>query len=434
MPSHLPNSSARPTRSHSGLAAIAAMLLIALSATVFVLFGYGRNSPAGRVTQQSTCAPNQISAHLPKNARLSNLAMISPDEGWLAGSTYDPPASGPVIPKSLILHYSHCQWTQEPITLPGVGLGIISVVSASNVWVEGYKESFQKDSQGEYEVLTTLALHYTGRQWQEVPFPITVSSDQVVADFTMISSTEGWILVEQRHSITWGPPYQLYHGVNGVWSRVSTPGYQNLWPVNPFAPGAAWLIGEDTATGLPRLLLYHNGMLTPMYTLPPNALLYVNADIQIEMDNPQSAWVSALMLNAHGQTGWLLLNCSLSSCSQSSLANDPRIQTSDTVEVFSADAGWAFLRKNQQGAYTQYIENVFRLHNGQWQGVPWPFHIASVSSIVQTGPNEYWAVADQSTILHFVNGIWTTSASTPTHSAPTPTPAPTSSLQPTATP
>jgi hypothetical protein len=309
--------------------------------------------------------------------------------------------------KSLILHYSHCQWTQEPIALSGVALGMISVVSASNVWVEGYKESFQKDSQGEYEVLTTIALHYTGRQWQETPFPITVSSDQVVADFAMISSTEGWLLVEQRNSITWGPPYQVYHGVNGVWSRVSAPGYQNLWPVKPFAPGAAWLIAADSATGLPRLLLYHNGTLTPMYTLPANALLSVNADIQIEMDGPQSAWVSALMLNTQGvQTGWLLLHCSLSSCSRSSLGDDPRIQTSDSVQVFFANSGWAFLRKNQQGAYTQYINNAFRLHNGQWQSVLWPFQIGSVGIIVQTGPNEYWALADHATILHFVNDAW----------------------------
>jgi hypothetical protein len=239
------------------------------------------------------------------------------------------------------------------------------------------------------------------------PFPISISPDKAVADFTMISSTEGWMLVEQRNATTWSTPYQLYHGVNGVWSLVSTPGYQNLWPVKPFASGAAWLIGEDSSTGQPHLLLYHNGTLTPMYTLPPNALLYANAGIQIEMDSPQSAWVSEPMLNSRGaQTGQLLLHCSLSSCRQSSLGNDPRIQTSDTVQIFSANAGWAFLRKDQQGAYTQYINEGLRLHNGTWQSAPWPFHVEVVSIIVQGGPNEYWALADHATILHFVNGAW----------------------------
>jgi hypothetical protein len=288
-PSHRPKTPKGPTRFLSGLSAIAALLLIALSAAVFVLFGYGRISHPRRVTEQSTCAPNQISAHLPKNARLIDLAMISPDEGWLVGNIYDPPASGPVIPISLILHYRHCQWTQEPINLPGVSLGLISVVSTSNVWVLGYKESVQRDSQGEYVVLTTLVLHYTGGRWQVTPFPVTISPNQSIIGFTMISSTEGWILVAQRNQIDWSIPYQLYHGVNGVWSLVSAPGYQNLWPVKPFAPGEAWLTGEDSATGLPRLLLYHYGTLTPMYTLPPQALLYGYGGYQIEMDSLQSA-------------------------------------------------------------------------------------------------------------------------------------------------
>jgi hypothetical protein len=86
--------------------------------------------------------------------------------------------------------------------------------------------------------------------------------------------------------------------VNGAWSLVSKPGYQNLWPVKPFAPGEAWLTGEDSATGLPRLLLYHNGRFTPVYTLPPQDLLYGYGGYQIEMDSPQSAWLTLQTTNA----------------------------------------------------------------------------------------------------------------------------------------
>jgi hypothetical protein len=318
-----------------------------------------------------------------------------------------------------------------------VGFGLISVVSASDVWVLGYKVSFQQDSQGEHEILTTLVLHYTGGQWQETPFPVAISPNQSIIGFTMVSSTEGWILVAQRNNTGWSVPYQLYHGVNGEWSVVSAPGYQNLWPIKPFAPGEAWLSGQDSATGLPRLLLYQNGTLTPMYALPPNALLYGHDYVQIEMDSPQSAWVTVLVLSARqAQTGWLLLHCSLSSCSQSSSVSDPRIQASDTVWVFSANAGWAFLRKNQQGAFTQYIDTVFRLHNGQWQSIPWPLRITIVDIGVAVGPNEYWALADSSTILHFADGKWTISAVVSSTTGPilTPVPNPTSSLQPTATP
>ncbi len=191
-----------------------------------------------------------------------------------------------------------------------------------------------------------------------------------------------------------------------MWSPVSTPGYQNLWLDKAFAPGEAWFTAEESATGQLILLLYRNGTLTPMYTLPANAFLYES--YQIQMDSPQSVWITVPMDNAQGaQTGWLLLHCSLSSCSQSSLLNDPRIQTSDTVQVFSASEGWAFRTRNQQGAPRGYIVEVFRLQNGQWQRVPWlSQQIAYMGSIVQVGPDEYWAIADGSTLLHFVNGAW----------------------------
>jgi hypothetical protein len=102
----------RPNRFLSGLAAIAAVLLIVLGATIFSLFGNGRISHPGPVLQQHTCAPNLASAQLPADVRLTDLAMISPNEGWLIGGTYDPKASGPSdISTSLILHYSHCRWT-----------------------------------------------------------------------------------------------------------------------------------------------------------------------------------------------------------------------------------------------------------------------------------------------------------------------------------
>jgi hypothetical protein len=393
-----------PNRYFTGLAAIVAVLLIALSATIFVLLANARRSPPGRVTQSPVCAPNQISAHLPKGVRLADVAMISADEGWLVGDVPDAGTSGPVLVKPLLLHYQHCQWTQEPITLSGVGLYRISAVSARDVWVLGIKESLQKTTQGVTTmVLTSLALHYTGGQWQVTPFPVTISHDQDIMRFTMVSSTEGWIEVGQRTQLGADAPYQLYHGVNGVWSLVSAPGYQHLLPIRSFASGATWLTADDSATNRLTLLLYHDGALMPMYTLP--AYTDLSADDQIHMDSPQSAWIAMQLRNGRGaQTGWLLLQCSLSSCRQSSLVNDPRIQMSDMVQVFSATEGWAF-SMSQQGA-PPGIESAFHLQNGHWQSVPWPFQqIEWVSVIVQIGPDEYWALTNSS-VLHFVNGAW----------------------------
>lgn len=404
------------------LPALAAVLVMTLGAALFgVLAHRAPPHPPAPVVQQPhpTCAPNQSSARLPKGNRLARLAMRSPDDGWAVGDTYvSGGGSAPSTATSLILHYSHCQWTPEPVQLPGVVFYRISAVSANNVWVWGFKLTATSPN-AQQPRLTSLLMHYTGGQWQETPFPISVPDNQIIMGFSMVAADEGWILVAQRNDKNgFGQPYQLYHGVKGVWSEIAAPGYHNLWLVKAFAPGAAWLTAEqDTSSATsgatsspPRvLLLYRDGTLTPLYTFPPNAFLAESG--QIQMDGSQDAWVTVQTYTTRGApSGWLLLHCSLSSCSQSSLLADPRIQASDHVQIFSATEGWAFLSNPptaspQAAPQTDPQSSIFRLHSGQWQRLSTPVLIGPVNDVQQVAPDEYWIVTSAA-LLHFANGSW----------------------------
>lgn len=392
------------------LPALAAVLVISLGAALFGMLAHRDHTQPSPVVQHPhpACAPNQSSARLLKGVRLARLAMTSPDEGWAVGVTYLP--GGTTSIASLILHYSHCQWTPEPIRLPGVGFYGISAISANDVWVWGFRETVQPDA-AQHLRLTSLLVHYAGGQWHETPFPIAVPDNQISMGFSMVSAAEGWILVAQRNDKNgYGPPYQLYHGVNGVWSQVAAPGYHDLWPVKVFAPGEAWLIAQqdtssDTASAQTVLLLYRDGTLTQLYTLPPS--VHQPEVGHIQMDGPQDAWVTMQTFTTTGApSGWLLLHCSLSSCSQSSLLDDPRIQSSDFVEVFSATEGWAFssnLPPATPQASPQF--SIFRLHDGQWQRLSTAFPVSVVRDIQQVTPDEYW-ISTTGALLHFANGSW----------------------------
>ncbi len=385
-------------RSHL-LSAVAAVLVVSFAAALFGLQMYRNGAHPSQVTPHATCAPNQIRAELPKGTELYAVSMMSPDEGWAVGATN--PSGGPVT--SLILHYSQCRWTPESFQLPGVTFDMVSAVSASDVWAFGIELA---TATGTHR-LTGVIVHFTGAQWQESALPITVSDDQIVTGFSMVNPDEGWLHVAQRNSrYGWGPPYQLYHGLHGKWSLVSAPGYQNLWLVKAIAPGEAWLTANrDSAATQQVLMLYRNGVLTPTYTFPTHTS--VEMSHQIQMDGSQDAWVTVRMLTAQGApSGWQLLHCTFSACSQSPLLDDAHIQPSDFVQVYSPNEGWAFLMNQPAPSYpTAPHYTIFRLRNGQWQRMPVSYQFYSVLDIQRVTSDEYW-ICTPAALLHFANGSW----------------------------
>ncbi len=120
------------------------------------------------------CAPGKISAQLPANNWLSDLTMVSPDEGWAVGSVssasvVSSSGGGAIIPtpslqslestRALILHFHNCTWTPVATDYPGARLLSISMDSASDGWAVG-------NASGK-----PLALHYTNGAWTSVTLP-----------------------------------------------------------------------------------------------------------------------------------------------------------------------------------------------------------------------------------------------------------------------
>jgi hypothetical protein len=383
--------------------AIAALLLIALGSAVFGVMMQGRISHAPTATRPIVCAPNQISNDLPKGAWLQDLDMTSPDSGWATGHILGTSDNTPFIAQ-----YRHCRWRAVQVSRPDVFGLTISALSPSDAWVFGYHV---RGNVALPAYMTPFILHYTGGRWRQVTVPNVAGKDQHVVGFAMVSDEEGWLSLTKPHCPACAFPYQVYHGVDGVWSLVNPPtGYQSLWLVGAFPSGVAWL-AADNGTNREDLILYHNSVFSSMYILPSNNLLMPAAmaaprgeSPEVSMDTPEDAWINA---------GNLLVHCSLSFCSRLPL-DYPSRTTSGTdvnVAVFAANAGWAFSVKLRALVPEEYfnITGVYRLQDGQWQPFPWPYQnvkvLSEVHDVVQVAPDEYWAIAGE-TLLHYVKGRW----------------------------
>lgn len=395
-----PQPGTRARRLPRALPAVAALVLISLGAAVFGLLAHSRQQPAVIHYPRSRCAANQISVHQLQGVLLSDIAMVSPDEGWAVGFDAADIGSSPKTSPSgpALFHYTHCQWLPVPTDPPNMFFTSITMLSAHNGWALGISDN------------TTILLHYTGNQWQRALVPVPVPTGDEIANLQMFSPEEGWIVVSGS-----SPPAKLYHGVNGVWQAVPLGYVVPIYTV-PFAPDEAWIVGIQG-----ELLLYRDGAIVS-FDPPPTESEVVGAPIT--MNTPQDGWlleafpsdpnITATWANPNpdeptqdqgwaSRTLWHFNGKGWSDAS--ALISDPRIQTALYVQIFSAQEGWAF----------PFNGGALWLHNGHWQSVPWPDGpFNGIVSMSQVSPVEYWAIASYSYIgqgkydalLHFVNGTW----------------------------
>jgi hypothetical protein len=387
------------------LPAIAALLLISLGAALFAVMAHTRQQPIASNYPKSSCAPKQISVHQLQGVQLSGIAMVSPDEGWAAGTNFHVEysknavniySSGPSL-----FHYSHCEWQPVATKPANIGFRSIAMLSAHDGWALG------NSSEG-----TSIILHYDGSQWQRMPLPLPLVAGGSINSLEMLSDQEGWLTVS---NVSGQFDFStLYHGVNGVWKSVSL-GYVLPERVVPFAPGEAWIVGIQG-----ELLLYRDGTIVSFDQLP--------ADIgaNISMLTSQDGWLLETFPNGAdlGSRSCMILNQGICNQSgdptsrmlwhfdglrwsdESTLISDPRIQTAMYAQIFSAREGWAFL----------VTGDALWLHNGQWRSVPWPQHgqFNDIIAMAQVSPVEYWAIASYAggppgqydALLHFVDGSW----------------------------
>jgi hypothetical protein len=367
------------------LGTVAAALVVALLAGMLLT---RMHAPLGQTTNdghsnvlptQGTCAPADITAHLPTNGDFGVLAMVSPNEGWALGSVTDP-VSGMAM-SSLILHYKNCTWTALPISYPGVGFSGISMGSATDGWAIGSTDSG-----------APFALHYTGGAWKSAPPPgKSVLGGGVYSQVHMLSADEGWITFnhpkDRQGNLTQG----LLHLVNGRWSVVNTPfpGIDNILPV---APNDAWVLGDTTESQqVPDLYHYRAGTWTR--TLPPSGI-WVST---MRMVAPNDIWASGQRDPASSAATGATLHYDGSQWREVPVGASGRAQD---VEAFDQGTSWAFtisVPTITKGATTPppdpVIASAQYQRDGLWQQVSWPFtDISQIGSIIRVSADEYWAI------------------------------------------
>ncbi len=140
---------------------------------------------------------------------VSSLVMISPTDGWAAGSG----AAGP-----LLLHWDGTQWTNSGNLFPGANYGILSfsALASNDVWAVGLIKS---------SLWQTLVIHWDGAQWTVVPSPNpgTLDSTYFQANrlnaVTALAANDVWAVGEFSNDRKIGVPLAL-HWDGAQWAQT----------------------------------------------------------------------------------------------------------------------------------------------------------------------------------------------------------------------
>ncbi|HEU5198544.1 MAG TPA: hypothetical protein VFU32_02840, partial [Ktedonobacterales bacterium] len=327
-PTPVPTALREPGRTRrflSGLASLAAVLVIILIAVVLFT---GRATHTGSTSGLSWTATE---------SRLSDIAMVSPTEGWAIGATttcyvYDAnlethysnadcshvdvvlmhyqqgvwsPVSLPVVGQlqsismdsatdgwavgvsgdhgieSVLLHYDGQRWQEVPNQL-GLDLTKVQMLSATDGWAMGM---------GGSEPGTSL-LHYDGQSWTVQPWPaipgIESNGEMIINDLEMTSPSDGWA-AGSLPSITSDPFQQealILHYTGGQWTVSGTFQYGGLTSIAMASPTDGWAVGwQDASTqtlvnGTPQSVQDSGTPQSPIDRQKPLALHYTDGEWQ----------------------------------------------------------------------------------------------------------------------------------------------------------
>ena len=364
------------------------------------------------------------------NRILYDVDMLDTTYGWAVGQG------------GTLLEWNGSFWaayTSPPSA--AVNLQGVSVISRTNAWAVGARNSFSND-----------IWHWDGVNWTAVTTPNTAPLNDVF----MLNSGEGWVvgergtiyryngaafLIYNTHWTSNGfygldfldprdgwavgvlnqspPAYGLQHWNGTFWEEYQPPAFQpTLYDVDMVTTDAAWAVGSSgyifkwngTAwtrdTSPPSISLYsmsmlsatdgwavggsgnivhYNGTAWTSYTSPTTSNLW-----SIDMVNANEGWaggISGLML--HYQNGtW------------TALSPNPSGFTIEGIDMLSADEGWA----------VGYNGTILHYQNGTWTQQASPV-TSNLLNVHMLSPNSGWAVGvaptgANATILQYVGGTW----------------------------
>ena len=293
---------------------------------------------------------------------LTSISMVSPDEGWAAGSI-----SG--SPQAILMRYQHGAWTiiAKPAGL-GLRAGIIQVdmLSATDGWALSSVEIPANDGQG----TTTpggVILHYNGTAW----IIATPQARAPLLHISMDSATDGWIV---------GQNGLLLHYDGRAWNEVHDSGFASLGAVtliDALSPRDVWV---NAGNGLAHFDGNH----------------WSRAPIQDAAHGP-GAPVTALAM-ASDREGWAIAGTQIFYDDNGywRAMSSPRSPAPVALAIPAAGEVWA----------VGSPDNILmRYQHGQWWTVKPPIN-ETLAAMTFITPTEGWAVGISGTILHYQNGSW----------------------------
>ncbi len=347
----------RPRRIASGLAGLAAVLVIAVMAEM--LF-----SSRGSTTQKpsQTSGPYHLLSQPVKpgtQVLLTSVSMDSATDGW---------AIGEVSSTLSLWHYSRGSWKQAPASFP-VRQGRVVMLSPTDGWAVGVGGS------------SGPMLHYDGKVWVPVA---GVSGD--LTDIQMLSATEGWA-VGSSHAA--GDQPLILHYTGDRWISVAAPSAASGVDLNAVSMVSA---AEGWAVGTSWPLCAGSNLRDPCQPahLPSGYLLhYVGGSWVVQATLPHT---SLMVLSvAPGGEGWVSgLNFTLSQMGRTSV-------TSTEPELF------------------HYADGTLRHAGMPGTGAEMPGLV--VHRIYARSTEDVWAVGEETfdsspdhsgkgVVLHYTGGQW----------------------------
>lgn len=391
----------RPTR--LGVSAVAAAVLVTLLAATLFALARDRAGPAGPPTP------------LPAGLAIQAVTMVSPTEGWAAGSV----TAVPYFSRPAILHYAAGRWSRAPITLPsalGRQSGVltsIAMVSPTEGWAVGHTVLGHAPGTEVDGWTTGILLHSVGGTWRD--------ANAAGAPWDALNRAGGYQLLSvvlDHAGAPWiigtdaaGAALMLRAGTAG-WLRVTDPALTGITPTAASADpaGGLWLAGVDNGNGAgsgfegnaPGVVLHFDGRAWTRQPLPDPRLR-----------------ITGISPTAAG-TVWAVGTLPAAATSSGAAAGHP-----GAAVVLRGDGGtWTVAARftGPHGAPNYGLAGValaqdgsgwavgtggalVHLAGGRWVLVPGPANL-NLLCVALVAPGEGWAVGGDGVILRETGGMW----------------------------
>jgi hypothetical protein len=183
---------------------------------------------------------------------LLGVSAASVSSAWAVGC-YDFTAASGTARKTLALHWNGTAWAQVPTPTPGVRgcLTSVSAMSPDTAWAVGWSQASLSGPE------QTLVLHWNGTRWTRVASPSAGTAGSQLDAVSAISATDAWAV--GHAAVSSQADSTLILRWNGCrWARVASPnqGSSALDGVSTISSSDALAVGTS---GTGTLALHWNG-------------------------------------------------------------------------------------------------------------------------------------------------------------------------------